>query len=69
MILLTLLMAFSVAGAEIAFPRDTQGEELLADYIDRVNADLTEAKAAVFNSLFLCFPATASLGVTEEDDA
>lgn len=26
-------------------------------------------KARTFNSLFICFPGTASLGVTDQDDA
>lgn len=70
LILLTvLLFVFASAGAELAFPSDTHSQELLADYIGRVNADLSAIRAKGFNSLFLCFPTSATLGVTADEGA
>ena len=67
-LLLLLTLPLSALG-EMSFPSDTEGERLLADYIARVNEDLAAVHAAQVNSLFLCFPTTASLGVTDQDDA
>lgn len=62
---LLLVLMLPVSGlCELSFPHDTEGERLLEAYIARVNEDLLAVHGAPVNSLFLCFPTAASLGVT-----
>lgn len=66
--LLAVLMV-TAALAELPLPRDTQSEAALADYMARVNERLTAVGNAPVNSVFMCFPTVASLGITAEDNA
>ena len=68
----SLLAALLLAGTAFAsptIPTDTVGEQQLAAYVDAVNADLSAVGAQEINSVFMCFPTVASLGVTAEDNA
>lgn len=67
-LLLVLTMTLSAALAELPWPAPaTGGQAALQDYIERVNANLTALGQPRVNSLFECYPAFATLGVTASD--
>ena len=67
--LLAGLLFTAVARADMVWKKDTPAQEVLADYIGRVNSLLTAAGETKINSLFEIYDEFAVLGITEEENA
>lgn len=68
-LLLTIVLLCSAALADLPLAQDTVGQQLLAQYLQKVNEDLLSVGNAPINSVFMCFPGVASVGITQEDMA
>lgn len=66
---MALIMLCPVLASALTLPLDTPGEQALAAYVERVNENLDSLGSAPLNSVFMCFPTLATLGITMEDDA
>ncbi len=69
--LLCTLMALLLApaGAEIAWPENTEGQKMLKRYVETANGFLTEQGEQAINSLFEAYPGFEVFGITDQPNA
>ena len=69
-LLFALMMTATIALAEMAWPKlTTAGQELLRDYVSRVNGNLTHQGQPTVNTIFEFYETFATMGVTAQDNA
>lgn len=67
--ILAVMILFSAALADMQWKQNTPAQQILKQYIEETNRNLTGGGETPINSLFEMYDAFAVLGITEEPDA